>query len=59
MADNWGFGVNGLIRGYRLEVLGRDRDRRLLGNLDVTTDEEEGIDDVVRPILLCPFDRFC
>lgn len=48
MNDNWGFGVNGLIRGYRVEVLGRDRDRRLLGNWGTTVDEEEGIDDAVR-----------
>jgi HEAT repeat-containing protein 5 len=59
MADNWGFGVNGLIRGYRLEVLGRDRGRRLLGNLEVTMDEEEGIDDVVRLILMSSVNRFC
>ena len=50
MNDNWGFGVNGLIRGYRVEVLGRDRDRRLLGNFGITVEEEEGIDDAVRSI---------
>jgi HEAT repeat-containing protein 5 len=45
--DNWGFGVNGLVRGYRIEVLGRERERKVVGDFDIITDEEEGVDDIV------------
>lgn len=48
LTDNWGSGVNGLIRGYHIEALGRDRDRRVLGEFEIIADKEEGIDDIVR-----------
>ena len=48
LADNWGFGVNGLVRGHRVELVGRDRGRKVLGEIEIIIDEEEGIDDTVR-----------
>jgi HEAT repeat-containing protein 5 len=48
LADNWGFGVNGLVRGFRVELLGRDSERRYLSYQKMAMDEEEGIDDTVR-----------
>jgi HEAT repeat-containing protein 5 len=51
VADNWGFGINGLIRGHCVEVLGRDGDRRILGDGEILPDEEDGIDNVVRFVM--------
>ena len=48
LADNWAFGVNGLVQGYGVEVLGRDHDRKVLGNVDIIREVEEGIDETVR-----------
>lgn len=58
LADNWAFGVNGLVRGYCVEVLGRDRERKVLGDSEVITDEE-GIDDIVRFPTLSHFVTVC
>ncbi len=58
LADNWGFGVNGLIRGYRVEVLSRDRDRKVIGDFEIIMDEEEGIDDAVRCAPVCTSMQF-
>lgn len=59
LADNWGSGVNGLVRGYRIEVLGRDEDRRMLGELGVVMEQEEGIDDIVRHIAVHCISTVC
>jgi HEAT repeat-containing protein 5 len=48
VTDNWGYGVNGLIRGCSIEALGRDSDRKVLGDLDHVIGEERGVDDAVR-----------
>ena len=48
LADNWGFGINGLVCGHRVEVLGHDRGRKVLEDIEIIMDEEEGLDDTVR-----------
>ncbi len=48
LADNWGFGINGLVRGHHVEVLGHDRGRKVLEDIVIITDEEKGLDDIVR-----------
>jgi HEAT repeat-containing protein 5 len=59
LADNWGYGVNGLIRGYRVSVPGRDCDRKVLGDFEIAMDEEERTDDVASFVLVFQLDRVC
>lgn len=59
IADNWAFGVNGLVRGCSVEVPSRERNRKVLGNFEIAVDEEEGIDDTVRFVPVSPFHVPC